>query len=255
MSRPPSDHEPDAAARPAGGSTRSRPALALAREPDAGAQARATAPAAAREVDAGQSDTALISAYVGGDASAFAVLYDRHERTVYRFILRQVQDAAVADDLLQDTWLAVVRSAQTYTPQANAAFTTWLLTIARNRVLDHFRAKRPDVSFDDGGDDDEGIALADRLKADTAAQPETRALSRQQARAFVDAVEALPAAQREAFLLHAEGGLSVEEIAQHTGVGFETAKSRLRYAMNRLKQTMQQHGFGLPGLAADGGAA
>jgi RNA polymerase sigma-70 factor (ECF subfamily) len=235
--------------------SRARPQrrLALAQRPDASAAPGAgLAPPSATSAG---SDAELIAAYVAGNAEAFALLYDRHERAVYRFILRQVQDAAVADDLLQDTWLAVVRAAQTYTPQANAAFTTWLLTIARNRVLDHFRAKRPDVSFDDSGDDDEGLALADRLKADTAAQPETRAVSRQQARAFVDAVEALPAAQREAFLLHAEGGLSVEEIAQYTGVGFETAKSRLRYATNRLKQTMQQHGFGLAGLAADGGAA
>jgi RNA polymerase sigma-70 factor (ECF subfamily) len=238
---------------PTASRARPQPRLALAPRPDASAE-RGAGLAAPSGTSAG-SDAELIAAYVAGNAEAFSLLYDRHERAVYRFILRQVQDAAVADDLLQDTWLAVVRAAQTYTPQANAAFTTWLLTIARNRVLDHFRAKRPDVSFDDSGDDDEGLALADRLKADTAAQPETRALSRQQARAFVDAVEALPAAQREAFLLHAEGGLSVEEIAQHTGVGFETAKSRLRYAMNRLKQTMQQHGFGLAGLTADGGAA
>ncbi|HET7774357.1 MAG TPA: sigma-70 family RNA polymerase sigma factor [Burkholderiaceae bacterium] len=233
--------------------SRARPRLALAQHSDATAE-----PGAARATPPGTSagsDAELIAAYVAGDAEAFARLYDRHERTVYRFILRQVQDAAVADDLLQDTWLAVVRAAQTYTPQANAAFTTWLLTIARNRVLDHFRARRPDVSFDDTGDDDEGLALADQLKADTAAQPESQALSRQQARAFLDAVEALPAAQREAFLLHAEGGLSVEDIALHTGVGFETAKSRLRYAMNRLKDTMKQHGFGAAARLAEGGAA
>ncbi len=233
--------------------SRARPRLALAQRSDA---SPAPNPALGEPLGAHQgSDAELIAAYVGGDAEAFARLYDRHERTVYRFILRQVQDAAVADDLLQDTWLAVVRAAQTYTPQANAAFTTWLLTIARNRVLDHFRARRPDVSFDDTGDDDEGLALADQLKADTAGQPEAQALSRQQARAFLDAVEALPPAQREAFLLHAEGGLSVDDIARHTGVGFETAKSRLRYAMNRLKDTMKQHGFGAAGRLAEGGAA
>jgi len=187
-----------------------------------------------RRVDDTPADEALLSAYARGDARAFARLYERHERPVYRFLLRALNgNAATADDLLQETWLAVVRNAVAWEPRAR--FTTWLYTIARSKLLDHWRARVPVVSLDDEAvNDPDQTALA----ADETAQPEVRVLSRAQARAFVAAVELLPAAQREAFLLHAEGGLSVDELAQATGVGFETAKSRLRYAMTRLRSAM-----------------
>jgi RNA polymerase sigma-70 factor (ECF subfamily) len=176
-----------------------------------------------------------------GAAAAFARLFERHERPVHRFLLRSLGgDAARADDLLQEVWLAVIRNATNYEPRAK--FTTWLYGIARTRLIDHWRSLRNDVSLDAANDthaDDVGDALVDRLPAARTIEPEVQAMSRAQARAFIVEVEQLPPAQREALLLHLEGELTLDEIAQMTGVGMETAKSRLRYALAKLRAALE----------------
>ncbi len=180
------------------------------------------------------SDEALMKAYAAGDASAFTRLYDRHERAAWRFFARQGVAAGVADDLLQETWIAVVRSADRYVPTAR--FATWLYAIARSKLVDHWRATRAHVPLDDAAnDDDEGASMLASLAAPASDQPEVRAMSRAYARAFVAAVDALPAPQREVFLLHADGELALDEIASLTSAGVETVKSRLRYAMRKLR--------------------
>ena len=131
------------------------------------------------------SDEALMLAYAGGDAAAFATLYDRHERPVYRFLLRSAGSAETAADLLQETWLAVVRHAATY--EVRARFSTWLYGIARNKLIDHWRARRPDVSLDEPAANDPEETRVEQLEADRAWQPEVRALSQQQARAYLAA--------------------------------------------------------------------
>jgi RNA polymerase sigma-70 factor (ECF subfamily) len=186
---------------------------------------------------ADDSDVALLAGFAAGDAAAFSRLYERHERPVYRFLRRSLGNDAAAQDLMQEVWLAVIRNAATFEPRAR--FTTWLYGIARNKLIDHWRAKHDLVSLDQEAANDDSPALVDSIAATADCEPEVRAMSRQQAVAFVAAVEQLPAAQREAFLLHAEGGLTVEEVAQASGVGRETAKSRLRYAMNRLRAAME----------------
>ncbi len=178
-------------------------------------------------------------AYAAGELDAFTRLYDRHERPLYRFFLRQTRIPAVADDLLQDTFMAVVRGAPRY--ETRALFTTWLYTIARSKLIDHWRQAGQVPLVDDAANDpdEQGEAadesLTERIAAAMALQPEMQAQTREYARAFLDAVEALPAAQREAFLLQAEGELSIEEIATITAVGTETVRSRLRYALKRLR--------------------
>jgi RNA polymerase sigma-70 factor (ECF subfamily) len=182
------------------------------------------------------SDEALLAAYVAGDARAFAELYERHERPVYRFFLRQGAVPAQADDLMQDTWLAIVRHAAQYEPRAR--FTTWLYTIARSKLVDHWRGRDNAVSLDEAANDPDGDPPFE-IDAGDAQRPDVQAMSRAQARAFIDAVEQLPPAQRETFLLQAEGGLSLEEIAAVTNAGHETVKSRLRYAMTKLRKAME----------------
>jgi RNA polymerase sigma-70 factor (ECF subfamily) len=188
-------------------------------------------------VDGSSSDEALMAAYQGGDARSFAVLFERHERPVFRFLRRSLGDPAVADDLVQEVWLAVVRNAANYVPRAK--FTTWLYTIARSKLIDHWRAATPTTSLDVAAANDPDEALLDGIAAAASSQPEVQAMSRAQAQAFVAAVEALPPVQREAFLLHLEGDMTVEEVAAATGVGFETAKSRLRYAFGKLRVAME----------------
>ena len=183
-------------------------------------------------------DESLMLRYAAGDMAAFDTLYGRHEMGVWRFVLRSVRDPALADDLLQDVWFAVVRHAASYQPTAR--FKTWLFTVAHNRVVDHFRTAHQHVSLDGDADGDGIVALADSLAADSGFGPVRQLQSREQAAALIEAVEQLPAEQREAFLLQAEAGMPVEEIARTTGVRFETAKSRLRYARSFLRRRVQE---------------
>jgi len=180
-------------------------------------------------------DEQLMHAYAGGDARAFEALYDRHALPVWRFVQRSVQNAALADDLVQDVWFSVVRHAPQY--EARAKFRTWLFTLAHHRVVDHWRTHKSHTSLDAEGED--GSALAEMLAAESGFGPERRLDSRELAQALLDALAALPDLQREAFLLQAEAGMSLAEIAQTTGVNTETAKSRLRYARARLRETLE----------------
>ena len=195
-------------------------------------------PSARTDNAAEDSDESLMLRYAAGDIAAFDALYARHELSVWRYVFRSVRVQDIADDLLQDVWFAVARSAPTYT--VSARFKTWLFTMAHNRMVDHFRTAKRHVSIDAHGEDDEGLGLGDTLAADSGFGPVRRLESSEQAAALIDAVERLPREQREAFLLQAEAGLSVEGIAEATGVNFETAKSRLRYARNSLRQQLQE---------------
>jgi RNA polymerase sigma factor (sigma-70 family) len=181
-------------------------------------------------------DETLMLRYAGGDMGAFDTLYGRHELAVWRFVFRSVKVQAVADDLLQDVWFAVARNAANY--EVKAKFRTWLFTLAHHRLVDHFRTAKNHTSLD-ASDDDER-SLADTLTADSGYGPVRQLQSREQAAALIAAVEQLPLEQREAFLLQAEGDLSVQEIAEATGVHFETAKSRLRYARASLRQHLKE---------------
>ena len=162
---------------------------------------------------------------------AFEQLYDRHETSVWRFVFRSVQNNALTDDLVQEVWFSVTRSALSYEPTAK--FKTWLFTMARNRVIDHVRTAKNHASID--AENEEGESMFSDLAAESRLGPLRQVSSREQAKALLDAIEQLPEDQREAFLLQAEGDMSVEEIAAAIGVTFETAKSRLRYARNKLK--------------------
>ncbi len=215
------------------------PTLAFVRE-DGDVRAAAGATPVAATPPVADSDEFLMQAFAGGDAAAFTRLYDRHERATWRFIRHRLgaQHEGAADDVLQETWISVARAAPRYV--ATARFTTWLFTVARSRVIDHLRAQSHamlsiDAPLAGSQDGDDGERWADRVAADAGDGPLARIESRQQAEAFLDALAQLPPPQREAFVLQAEGGLSVDEVASATGVGTETAKTRLRYAKAKLR--------------------
>jgi len=183
--------------------------------------------------DASDSDEDLMLAYGGGDAGAFDALYQRHKGGVYRYLLRQCRDAGVADELFQDVWMNLIRSRENYSVQAK--FTTYIYKLAHNRLIDHYRShgKAALLSFDDDGDDAPAIPEPAAAPRD---EPERHLDIKQQAAQLLQLLGALPEAQREAFVMQYEGGMSVEEIADATGVTRETAKSRLRYALTKLRQ-------------------
>ncbi len=183
--------------------------------------------------DADASDESLMLAYRDGDAGAFDRLYERHRGGIYRYLLRQCRNAALAEELFQDVWMNLIRARAGYTVQAK--FATWLYRIAHNRLMDHFRRR------DHGGIslDDESAGAVDEPAAPSGAQPENSIESRAQAAQLLALLGKLPDEQREAFVLQQESGLSVEQIAEATGVSRETAKSRLRYALAKLREGMQ----------------
>ena len=181
-----------------------------------------------------RTDENLMLAYRDGDAAAFEVLYGRHRGRLYRYLLHQCGQREQADEYFQEIWMSVIRARSGY--EVSAKFTTWLYRIAHNRLIDGFRARGRLAEFEADVRDDEG-EMPD-LPAPSNEQPERLLERAQLAGRLVSAVEALPAPQREAFLLATEGGLTVEEIGKATGSGFETAKSRLRYAYARLRSEL-----------------
>jgi RNA polymerase sigma factor (sigma-70 family) len=174
-------------------------------------------------------DAELLRAHVAGDPQAFARLYDRYDRPCFQFIRRLLgaAHAHATEDLHQETWIAVSRNAADF-DAGKASFRAWLFTIARHKVWDHFRRQKV-VPLASGQDD------AVMLAPDPGPTPLDQVQSRELAERIVAAVEALPLEQRGAFIMFAHAGLSLEEIAQATGVAVETAKSRLRYARSRLR--------------------
>jgi RNA polymerase sigma-70 factor (ECF subfamily) len=175
------------------------------------------------------SDETLMIAYSDGDADAFAELYARHRSALYRFIRRQCSNAVV-DELFQDVWTRLIVARKRYQPSAK--FSTYLYQVARNRLIDYFRASGRNLEDATGDDLPDSVAARGH-------QPENAAETRQQASQLLELINALPTVQREAFLLHEEAGLTLDEIGEVTGVGRETVKSRLRYALASLREGME----------------
>ncbi len=185
------------------------------------------------DATAAVSDEELMLAYRDGDAGAFDTLYRRHKGPVYRYMLRQCRDAGVADELFQDVWMNLIRARESYTVQAK--FTTYIYTMAHNRLIDHYRkhGQAQWVSFDNDSEDAPVVAEPVAAPRD---EPERHLAVKQQAAELLRLLDELPPPQREAFVMQYEGGMSVEEIAGATGVTRETAKSRLRYALAKIRQ-------------------
>jgi RNA polymerase sigma-70 factor (ECF subfamily) len=179
-------------------------------------------------MDDPRSDEALMLAYRDGEAAAFEVLYTRWRGRLYRYLAHQA--ATRADELFQEVWLRVVGARDGYQPTAR--FSTWLFRIAHNRLMDHYRAEARGMAALYDAVDDETL---DNLPTPTHESPDTLLERKQLARHILAALAELPAPQREAFLLAEEGGMGPDAIAHTTGVGRETAKSRLRYAYARLR--------------------
>jgi RNA polymerase sigma-70 factor (ECF subfamily) len=189
-----------------------------------------------------EGDEALMLAYARGDVESFERLYERHKGPTYRYLLRHTSDRASADELHQDVWLRVVKSRTNYA--ADARFTTWLYTLARHRLVDHWRSRTNarftslDEEADCGSDaGDGGEAGSSALAAGD--DPLAATMHAQSGQRLLVALAEVPGPQRDAFLLHVEAGLPLQDIARLAGVPAETIKSRLRYAYRRLRTALE----------------
>lgn len=177
-------------------------------------------------------DAMLMLAYARGDLAAFDALYARHRGMLYRFLLRSARDPHRTDELFQETWSRVISARARYQPQAK--FSTWLLQIAHNLMIDSARRQRPMAEGDEAEIALAGAAMPEREQPDHAFSEFERRRDLQRA------IGQLPDEQRIAVLLRLEQELSLEEIATVTGAGRETVKSRLRYAMTRLREVLAE---------------
>lgn len=172
-------------------------------------------------------DSALMARYRDGDAAAFEILYLRHKDSLYRYLLRLSMNSHTAEDVFQEAWGKIIRARDSYRPTAK--FTTYLFRVAHNCFIDNIRRTKRHSGHSDA---------IPELEADPADEPERRTEQLLARRRLDAALRTLPEEQRDAFLLHEEGGLSLDDIALVTGVNRETAKSRLRYANTRLRASM-----------------
>jgi RNA polymerase sigma-70 factor (ECF subfamily) len=177
-------------------------------------------------------DAQLMLAYASGEMRAFETLYSRHRAALYRYLVRQARDGEIANDLFQEVWSRVIANRARYEPRAK--FRTFLFTLAYNCFIDHCRR----VKARPGGPGIEDADAADLLAADEDGRPEALLHRDECSQRYRAALATLPPEQRDVYLLHEESDLSLEEIARVTGVGTETAKSRLRYAVGKLKAAL-----------------
>ena len=177
-----------------------------------------------------EDDGELMLRYARGDMHAFETLYRRHRAPLYRYLARQTRNTETANDLFQEVWSKVIVSRERYEPRAQ--FRTFLYRIAHNCFIDHCR--RAVVRNESSGGDEGWETNLPGAEHD---RPDARAEHAQLTARYRAALSALPAEQRDVFLLY-ESGLSLDEIANISAVGTETAKSRLRYAVAKLRATL-----------------
>ena len=189
-------------------------------------------------VDGAVDDGALMLRYRDGDTRAFENLYERHKGPLYRYLQRMCHGSEAVNDLFQEVWGKVIASRDRY--EVRAQFNTFLFRIAHNCAVDHFRrASRQQVNRTEDVAD-----LQELLPGADSERPDAQLSEAQLQAAYRSALLQLPQEQRDVFVLYEETGLSLEDIGKLTGVAMETAKSRLRYAVAKLRTSLRRHAPG-----------
>jgi RNA polymerase sigma-70 factor, ECF subfamily len=185
-------------------------------------------------------DEMLMVRYQRGDRDAFAELVRRYQTPIYNFVIRQVGQKSIAEDTTQEVFLRVVQNAAEFKHEAR--FSTWLYTIARNLCIDQLRKlshrRHPSLDQPPPGSPDQRPLGESVVDPDPRASVDRAAASSEMQGSIVRAVEGLPEDQREVFLLREVASLSFKQIAEVTGVGENTVKSRMRYALDRLQAAL-----------------
>ena len=186
-------------------------------------------------------DDELMAAFIVGDAAAMEALYLRYRQSVYSWLLRMTGDAAEAEDIYQDVWLKVIRCASDY---RSGNFRAWLWQIVRNKTTDRMQKKSPSLVLDAPvcADDEGGQTVVDQLSDDAAADALMQIEESERKSAVCDAIDALPAAQREVVLLRITGELSFKEIADMLAAPIGTVLARMHNAVKNLKAALAEKG-------------
>lgn len=178
------------------------------------------------------SDEELMLAFQAGDAGAFDTLYQRHRGRLFRFLAREAGSRAAGEEIYQETWMRLLRHRDNYSVQAK--FSTWIYKLAHSCLIDHLRKQGRLWKHEETVEE-----LPEAASCSLSPEEEWgRGLT---AQALQDCMAELPAEQREVFLLKEEGGFSLNDIAEIAGIPMESAKSRLRYALKKLRGCLEAY--------------
>ena len=187
-------------------------------------------------MDKGISDEDLMLSYRDGNQVAFETLYSRHKGGIYRFLLSKCKNNKnLAEELHQDVWMKLIAAKDRY--EVKAKFTTYLYQLACNRFIDYYRREKTSGQYFQSFDNCDTESIQEQSRK----QPEIQAELQQQVEYLADLLDKLPVEQRDAFILKEESGLSIHEIAEVMSINPETAKSRLRYAVNKLQAGLKAY--------------
>ncbi|HBF87819.1 MAG TPA: RNA polymerase subunit sigma-24 [Bacteroidales bacterium] len=182
------------------------------------------------------SDYELVNEFLGGKQSAIEVLIKRHKRKVYTYIVINVKDRELAEDIFQDTFIKVINSLTSGRYKDEGKFLSWVMRIAHNLVIDHFRKAKQLQTVSNDASEIDLFSSSQLLERNI----EQEIISEQIVKEVRSLIEFLPEDQKEVVVLRHYVGLSFKEIADHTGVSINTALGRMRYALINLRKLIEE---------------
>ncbi|MUP45548.1 sigma-70 family RNA polymerase sigma factor [Gramella sp. BOM4] len=180
-------------------------------------------------------DSALVRDYLDGNENALGALIDRHQHRIYSFIYSKVFDKDISEDIFQDTFIKVIRTLKRGKYNEEGKFLPWVMRIAHNLVIDHFRRNKRMPKFDNNGDFNIFSVLSDEgLNAE-------KQLIKDQIESDVqELIKELPEDQLEVLTMRIYKDMSFKEISERTGVSINTALGRMRYALINLRKIIEK---------------
>jgi len=181
-------------------------------------------------------DAVLVSNYIKGDENALSVLITRHKQKIYSFIYSKVFDRDVTEDVFQDTFIKVIRTLKLGKYNEEGKFLPWVMRIAHNLVIDHFRKNNRMPKFDNSSDFDIFSVISD-----SSLNAEKIIIKNQVENDVKRLIEELPEDQKQVLVMRMYNDMSFKEISENTGVSINTALGRMRYALINLRKVIDKH--------------
>lgn len=182
-------------------------------------------------------DATLVSKYINGDEKALSILVARHKQRIYSFIYSKVYDRDIAEDIFQDTFIKVINTLKRGRYNEEGKFLPWVMRIAHNLIIDHFRRSNRMPKFDDNNDEFSIFSIL----SDGSLNAEKQIIKNQVETDVRKLVDELPDDQREVLIMRIYKDMSFKEIAENTDVSINTALGRMRYALINLRKVIEKH--------------
>ncbi len=181
-------------------------------------------------------DASLVNSYIAGNEAALESLIKRHQSKIFGFIYSKVGDRDITDDIFQDTFIKVIRTLKSNAYNEEGKFLPWVMRIAHNLVVDHFRRNKKMPLYRET----ENFSIFS-IMTDDALTIENKLISDQVTNDLRKLVEELPADQKEVLMMRLYQDMSFKEISEATGVSINTALGRMRYAVLNLRKVIDKH--------------